>query len=97
MFRFKKSVPVEYDRQGYIYFASRLHKELPADEQQRILNLRERGIFQPSHRCRRPAPRSARDPCLTPKKDRRTSKSIPKTPKGRVKSLFFALFMDILE
>jgi hypothetical protein len=39
MFRFKKSVPVEYDRQGYIYFVSRLHKELPADKQQQILNL----------------------------------------------------------
>ena len=39
MFRFKKSVPVEYDLQGYIYFTSRLHRTLPADEQQRILNL----------------------------------------------------------
>lgn len=39
MFRFKKSVPVEYDRQGYIYFTSKLYRELPAAEQQRILNL----------------------------------------------------------
>ncbi len=39
MFRYKKSVPVEYDQQGYIYFASKLHKALPADEQRRILNL----------------------------------------------------------
>ena len=29
MFRFKKSVPVSYDRQGYIYFTSRLYEELP--------------------------------------------------------------------
>lgn len=39
MFKFKKSVPVEYDTQGYIYFASRMHGLLPASEQQRILNL----------------------------------------------------------
>lgn len=39
MFRFKKSVPVECDLQGYIYFTSRLYKDLPADGQQRILNL----------------------------------------------------------
>lgn len=39
MFRFKKSVPVEYDIQGYIYFASRMNKTLHADEQKRILNL----------------------------------------------------------
>lgn len=39
MFRFKKSVPVSYDRQGYIYFASRLYKELPQKAQQAILNL----------------------------------------------------------
>lgn len=39
MFRFKKSVPVEYDIQGYIYFTSRMNKMLPAAEQQRILNL----------------------------------------------------------
>ena len=28
MFRFKRSVPVSYDRQGYIYFTSRLYEEL---------------------------------------------------------------------
>ena len=39
MFRFKKSVPVDYDLQGYIYFASRLHRSLPADAQKKILNL----------------------------------------------------------
>lgn len=38
MFKFKKSVPVEHDLQGYIYFASRMHRKLPAPEQQRILN-----------------------------------------------------------
>jgi hypothetical protein len=39
MFRFKKSVPVGYDKQGYIYFMSRLYIELPMTEQQRIRNL----------------------------------------------------------
>lgn len=36
MFRFKKSVPVSYDRQGYIYFLSRLYDHLPADRQEKI-------------------------------------------------------------
>ena len=39
MFRFKKAVKVPYDRQGYIYFASRLYKELSGAQQQKILNL----------------------------------------------------------
>lgn len=39
MFRFKRSVPVSYDRQGYIYFKSRLYEELPQAEQQAIVNL----------------------------------------------------------
>ena len=39
MFRFKKAVPVSYDRQGYIYFKSRLYKELPPAQQQKIVNL----------------------------------------------------------
>ena len=39
MFRFKRSVPVSYDRQGYIYFVSRLYEELPQKAQQAILNL----------------------------------------------------------
>ena len=39
MFRFKSSVPVSYDRQGYIYFASRLYKEMPQRTQQAIVNL----------------------------------------------------------
>ena len=39
MFRFKKSVPVGYDLQGYIYFTSKLYKVLPAAEQKWIQNL----------------------------------------------------------
>lgn len=39
MFRFKKSVPVEYDLQGYIYFTSRLYKQLDQEQQNRILGL----------------------------------------------------------
>ncbi len=39
MFRYKRSVPVSYDRQGYIFFVSRMYKRLPADQQQKILNL----------------------------------------------------------
>lgn len=39
MFRFKKSVPVSYDRQGFIYFASRLYGELPQKTQKKIMNL----------------------------------------------------------
>ena len=38
-FRFKKSVPVDYDLQGYIYFTSRLYRSLPQEAQHRILNL----------------------------------------------------------
>ena len=29
MFRYKKSIPVSYERQGYIYFSSLLYRELP--------------------------------------------------------------------
>lgn len=36
MFRFKRSVPVSYDRQGYIYFLSRAYKGLPAEEKKKI-------------------------------------------------------------
>lgn len=39
MFRFKRSVPVSYDRQGYIYFASRLFQDLPQKQKQEILDL----------------------------------------------------------
>ncbi len=39
MFRMKKGIPVSYERQGYIYFASRLYPELGQKDQQKILNL----------------------------------------------------------
>ncbi len=39
MFRFKRGVKVTYDRQGYIYFVSRLYKSLDEDRQRAILNL----------------------------------------------------------
>lgn len=39
MFRFKSGVKVDYNRQGYIYFTSRLYKDLPEEEQRVILNL----------------------------------------------------------
>jgi hypothetical protein len=39
MFRYKKSVPVSYERQGYIYFASRLYRELTEEQQHKLLLL----------------------------------------------------------
>lgn len=39
MFRIKRSVPVDYDTQGYIYFTSRMYKRLSREEQRRIANL----------------------------------------------------------
>ena len=39
MFRYKRGVKVDYDRQGYIYFVSRMYKNLPPEDQQVILNL----------------------------------------------------------
>ena len=33
MFRYKKSVPVSYERQGYIYFSSLLYREMPEKAQ----------------------------------------------------------------
>ena len=39
MFRFKSGVKVDYNRQGYIYFTSRLYKDLPEEDQRVILNL----------------------------------------------------------
>ena len=39
MFRYKQGVPVSYNRQGYIYFVSRLFRELPERDQIRIRNL----------------------------------------------------------
>ena len=39
MFRFKKAIAVEYNRQGLIYFTSRAYKTLSAAQQKKILNL----------------------------------------------------------
>lgn len=39
MFRYKSSIPVSYERQGYIYFTSRLYRELPERSQERIRTL----------------------------------------------------------
>lgn len=39
MFRFKRSIPVNYDRQGYIYFTSRIFRDLPERKRQEILDL----------------------------------------------------------
>lgn len=41
MFRYKRSIPVEYDLQGYIYFTSRLYRELPKGMQAKIRKLCE--------------------------------------------------------
>ena len=41
MFRFKKSIPVEYDQQGYIYFVSKQFDRLPVSQQKRIRRLCE--------------------------------------------------------
>lgn len=35
-YRFKKSVPVGYDRQGYIYFKSRLYRQLSKEDRDAI-------------------------------------------------------------
>ena len=39
MFRYKKSVAASYERQGYIYFASRCFRQLQPRKQQRIVKL----------------------------------------------------------
>lgn len=39
MFRYKRGVKVDYNRQGYIYFVSRQYKELTKEDQHKILNL----------------------------------------------------------
>lgn len=41
MFRYKKSINVPYDRQGYIYFLSRSYRELPERRQEGIRKLCE--------------------------------------------------------
>lgn len=35
-FRFKKAIPVSYDRQGYIFFISRRYRELDLQERRKI-------------------------------------------------------------
>lgn len=39
MLRYKKSIPLSYERQGYIFFVSKLYKELPPAAQKKIVNL----------------------------------------------------------
>lgn len=39
MFRFKSGVNVDYDKQGYIHFASRRYKKMPPKMKEKILNL----------------------------------------------------------
>ena len=39
VFRYKRSVKADYNRQGYIYFTSRRYRELDADAQRKILSL----------------------------------------------------------
>ena len=44
MFRYKPSIHVSYDQQSYIYFVSRLYKQLPDREREKIqLLCRETG------------------------------------------------------
>ena len=39
MFRLKSGVNVEYNRQGYIYFTSRIYRDLHPEAQKKILDL----------------------------------------------------------
>ena len=39
VFRFKKSIPADYDLQGYIYFTSRQFQRLPPGRQKKIRQL----------------------------------------------------------
>lgn len=39
MYKYKRGIPVDYDTQGYIYFASRLYGCLTGEEQQRLNGL----------------------------------------------------------
>jgi len=39
LFRYKKSVSLSYEEQGYIYFTSLRYKQLPADSQELINRL----------------------------------------------------------
>ena len=38
-FRFKRAIPVSYDRQGFIFFTSKRYRELSAEERKRIRQL----------------------------------------------------------
>lgn len=42
MFRYKPSIPVPYDRQGYIYFKSLTYRDMTPSQQARIRGLCER-------------------------------------------------------
>lgn len=42
MFRYKKSIPMSYERQGYIFFKSLCYRELPEKERREILALCQR-------------------------------------------------------
>lgn len=43
-FRYKKSIPLDYDQQGYVYFVSRRYRFLPQDMKRSIRELcREAG------------------------------------------------------
>lgn len=43
-FRYKRSIPIDYDTQGYIYFTSRQFKMLPREKREMIRRLcREAG------------------------------------------------------
>ena len=38
-FRYKSGIPLSYDRQGYVYFQSKLYRELSQDDQKTIRDL----------------------------------------------------------
>ena len=39
MYKYKRSIKCSYERQGYIYFVSRLYKELPVQDKRKIESL----------------------------------------------------------
>ena len=39
MFRYKNGIGVSYNRQGYIYFASRMYRELPEGKRKKLEEL----------------------------------------------------------
>ena len=41
MYRYKRSIPCSYERQGYIYFVSKLYRELSERDQMKIRKLCE--------------------------------------------------------